>query len=509
QANQPRPDVNAAYPGVGDNHGFSGTVTTTKRGSVPVYIYAINIGAGTNVLIGTKTVTVGAPPGNPIGHVDSVSASTATLGQLSIGGWALDGDAATQATQVHIYVGGPAGTAGAELFGLQANQTRSDVGAAYPGVGDNHGFSSTIVTAKRGSVPVYIYAINIGAGSNVLIGTKTVMVGAPLGNPIGHVDAYSNSNGNLNVSGWAVDGDSPATPITIHVYENGPAGTGTLLTAFTAGLSRPDVNIAYPGIGNNHGFSQTLNIHSASIVYIYAINIGSGTNVLIGTNAQPVLRGIDVSYWNGGGDNPSTPAINWAAVAQSGIRFAMLRAGWIGTDGVFNVDSTYAFNVRNARANGVLVGAYIYEYSSNYNTQSAGISAFASYTRSQGIILDLPVALDVEDSIYKAGTDANGGYSYMTNLIRSGMLQLRALGYKPAFYTSLNWAQTEFDATQLEKESNTFWLASWYNNNAELSPNTITWNGGYPGIWQYRSTGSVSGITGNVDMDYLYPNKLN
>ncbi|MCL2492726.1 MAG: hypothetical protein FWF33_01630, partial [Clostridiales bacterium] len=147
-----------------------------KRGSVPVYIYAINIGAGSNVLIGTKTVTIGAPPGNPIGHVDSVSASTATPGQLSIGGWALDGDAATQATQVHVYVGGSAGAAGAQGFALTANQSRPDVNAAYPGVGNNHGFSGTVTTTKRGSVPVYIYAINIGSGTNVLIGTKTINI---------------------------------------------------------------------------------------------------------------------------------------------------------------------------------------------------------------------------------------------------------------------------------------------------------------------------------------------
>jgi len=254
---------------------------------------------------------------------------------------------------------------------------------------------------------------------------------------------------------------------------------------------------------SNKGVAKIAVLSNGSVVALQ-----SNGSVVKTIASLPVLRGIDVSYWNGGGDNPNTPAINWAVVAQSGIQFAMVRAGWIDQYGVFNIDSTYVSNAKNARARGILIGAYIYEYCSDYNTQSNGISAFVNYTRSQGVILDLPAVLDVEDPIYQAGTDVNGGYAYRTNLIRSGLQQLRASGFKPGFYTSLNWAQTMFNAVQLENEGTTFWLARWYNNNAELDRYMVTWNGGYPGIWQYRSTGSVSGIVGSVDMDYLYPFKI-
>ncbi|MCL2492976.1 MAG: hypothetical protein FWF33_02915, partial [Clostridiales bacterium] len=60
------------------------------------------------------TVNVGAPVGNPIGHVDDITASTTALGQIAIKGWALDGDAVTQTVRVDVYVGGPAGSAGAQ-----------------------------------------------------------------------------------------------------------------------------------------------------------------------------------------------------------------------------------------------------------------------------------------------------------------------------------------------------------------------------------------------------------
>lgn len=48
-ANHPRPDVGAAYPNTGNNHGFSiGFATPVKGTHVPIYVYAIDIG-GTHV----------------------------------------------------------------------------------------------------------------------------------------------------------------------------------------------------------------------------------------------------------------------------------------------------------------------------------------------------------------------------------------------------------------------------------------------------------------------------
>jgi len=59
-ANLHRPDVNAVYAGAGSYHGFSHTVTTAKRGSQTVYVYAINASGtpGVNVLIGKGTVNI-------------------------------------------------------------------------------------------------------------------------------------------------------------------------------------------------------------------------------------------------------------------------------------------------------------------------------------------------------------------------------------------------------------------------------------------------------------------
>lgn len=108
----------------------------------------------------------------PEGCVDSV---TAGKGKITVGGWAFDRDAANTSLQIHVYIGGPAGTKGAECHGISANTIRTDVNKVY-GFGKYHGFDSTISTNKIGLQTIYVYAINVDGGNNVLLGSKTVTI---------------------------------------------------------------------------------------------------------------------------------------------------------------------------------------------------------------------------------------------------------------------------------------------------------------------------------------------
>ena len=56
-ASQSRPDVGAAYPAAGPNHGYSLTMNTT-RGLHKVCLYAINTGPGTSSPVGCRTISV-------------------------------------------------------------------------------------------------------------------------------------------------------------------------------------------------------------------------------------------------------------------------------------------------------------------------------------------------------------------------------------------------------------------------------------------------------------------
>ena len=65
--------------------------------------------------------------------------------------------------------------------------------------------------------------------------------------------------------------------------------------------------------------------------------------------------GIDVSSHQG--------VIDWQQVANSGVSFAMIRAlTWSNSANYYVIDPYFEVNVRNAKANGIKVGVYLYSY---------------------------------------------------------------------------------------------------------------------------------------------------
>jgi len=114
----------------------------------------------------------------PQGYSDFLKYSD---GSLSLGGWVFDRDNLSTNVTLHIYVGAPAGSSDVfAVYEIIANKYRPDVAAAFPGVGNYTGYNVSIPlnTTRTGSCDVYIYAINVGGGSNnPLIGKGTVYLG--------------------------------------------------------------------------------------------------------------------------------------------------------------------------------------------------------------------------------------------------------------------------------------------------------------------------------------------
>ena len=158
-ASASRPDVAAAY-GDGDRHGFTVTIPATS-GEHQVCVYGIDNQGGANPLFGCKTVTTNP---TPLGSFDFAIAGPGTV---TVGGWALDPDT-TAPIDVHIYIDNTPTV-------LHADSARSDIAAIYNN-GDRHGFSATISTTT-GTHTVCTYGINTPAGTNSLLGCKTVTVG--------------------------------------------------------------------------------------------------------------------------------------------------------------------------------------------------------------------------------------------------------------------------------------------------------------------------------------------
>ena len=263
-ADIPRPDVQAVVPGTGPNTGYSIRLPAAA-GTHELCVYAINVGLGNlNPKLACGTVEVGVPP---VGHLDAVSASGAVVRVL---GWALDPDV-IDPIDVHVYADGKG-------VPFRADAPRPDVGAAFPGYGDAHGFDATMTLAP-GRHNVCAYAINVhgGNGVNPVLGCLDVTV-PPNNPPFGTLDQVYSMPGVAVATGWAYDRDVPTASIDVHFYVD-----GKFAGRVNANHGRPDVAAAVPGAGEAHGFAGYLGVSPGRhTVCVYAIdNYSSGTNPLI------------------------------------------------------------------------------------------------------------------------------------------------------------------------------------------------------------------------------------
>ncbi len=125
--------------------------------------------------------------------------------------------------------------------------------------------------------------------------------------PIGHLDSFSGGAGTIRIGGWAVDEDTPNTPVEIHVYVGGPAGQGAGYNIGKASINRPGL-----GWGDNHGFNKifTVNQRGQQKIYIYAIDTSDSSkhteiatatvNITNPTPPKATTPTISVSDTNGG-----------------------------------------------------------------------------------------------------------------------------------------------------------------------------------------------------------------
>lgn len=255
-----RPDVSAAFPGFGGSHGFDSVIGAQLPGGVHnVCVYGINVGTGANALIGCRSVVVQQ---SPVGSFDVIGARP---GSLQAQGWALDPSTA-EPIDVHAYVDG------VFVGVLKADTLRPDVGAAFPGSGPNHGFSGSFAT-DAGSHNVCLYGINVGAGANSLIACRQITVPT---NPFGSLDFAVSTGSGIRAAGWAADFSTDSS-IAVHVYID-----GVFVNQVLADQSRPDVAQALGG-SDMRGFDMTfVSSPGSHRVCVYGINVGAGTNSLIG-----------------------------------------------------------------------------------------------------------------------------------------------------------------------------------------------------------------------------------
>lgn len=163
-----RPDVEAAHPGWGPDHGFD-KVAWAPGGVHNVCLVALNLGPGTDTVLGCRWLQV-LPPGPPIGNIDAWATEP---GAAAIAGWAIDPDVGGP-VEIHVSLDGGARW---EVTRTGTGRPRPDVGAAFPGFGDERGWDLKFPLGP-GDHSACVFAVNQGEGSHGLLGCVTLSVPA-------------------------------------------------------------------------------------------------------------------------------------------------------------------------------------------------------------------------------------------------------------------------------------------------------------------------------------------
>lgn len=218
----------------------------------------------------------------------------------------------------------------------------------------------------------------------------------------------------------------------------------------------------------------------------------TGTQIIQGVsytfNAEGVLNGsdsrlgIDVSTWNG--------QIDWSQVARSGVSYAIIRAGYRGSStGALIRDSAFSRNASGATAAGIRVGIYIFSQATN--EAEAVEEASMAVQLASGYHVSLPIFIDVEGS---GGRGDRVSVAQRTANIAAFCRTVENSGYKAGVYANKSWFTHNINVGALTGYH--IWLAQY-----AAKP---TYTASRYDIWQYSSSGRISGIKGNVDMNMFY-----
>ena len=188
--------------------------------------------------------------------------------------------------------------------------------------------------------------------------------------------------------------------------------------------------------------------------------------------ASRTASGIDISHFQG--------SVDFAAAARGGADFAIIKA----TEGATNVDPAFVKNWSDAKAAGLVRGAYHLMRFGDPDAESRNFLAAVKLEAG-----DLPAAVDLELARTVTPKEA------ATKALRVLALVQQATGKKPIVYDSYAGFAALF-AAEPALANYPLWIASYGDAPPRIPAPGTDWT-----FWQYSATGTVTGITGNVDLD--------
>jgi lysozyme len=223
--------------------------------------------------------------------------------------------------------------------------------------------------------------------------------------------------------------------------------------------------------------------------------ITSAIALVAGSASATRPLGIDVSHYQG---SPT-----WSSVYSDGVRFAFAKA----TEGNYYHDSSYTYNMSHAKSAGVVIGAYDFARPDQIgaNTEADYFWSFAGgYITTDGKSLYPMVDFEVF-----GGHVGYTSYTSWFNAWSSRVKSKKTTFMHPVIYASAGNGMCDLSTSCTLSA----WVANYNGQNLYTGNpwsccsccnyvNPCTSSGWT--YWQVSSTGAISGISGNVDLD-TYP----
>lgn len=190
-------------------------------------------------------------------------------------------------------------------------------------------------------------------------------------------------------------------------------------------------------------------------------------------SADTAYLGVDVSEWNN--------TIDWAAAA-SGIDFAVLGIGKRG-----KLDSSFVKNAAGCAENQIPYG--VYYVSSAVSVEDAQAEAALVLNALEGWQPQLPVFFYVDYKLHNTLSD---------EMLKAVALEfcsaVQQAGYRPGLYADVQIMEDHFSSDEFAS------LTKWV---AEVDAAECSYSGTFT-AWQYSWSGRVTGIQGDVSLNYYY-----
>lgn len=197
-------------------------------------------------------------------------------------------------------------------------------------------------------------------------------------------------------------------------------------------------------------------------------------------------NGIDVADYQGD--------IDWQAVKDSGIEYAIIRCGYRGyTESGLYEDGHFLANIKGATDAGLQLGVYFFSQAIDQQEAIEEANFVLERIRDYNIKL---VVYDWEKIDYDTARTDNMEIEAISSCANAFCRTVENAGYTACVYFNVNTGYNLYNLGELADYE--FWLSD---------PSAFPEFYYHVFMWQYSFEGSIDGIEGSVDLDMIFTKK--